>query len=554
MNDDRQPAPHVDATAMPRVDADSEPDAGADLVWPPPPEDLAACAVVPMEGAELDQKLLLIGGFPMAEADPRLRPKPIGVFFPPATIGGFPVREEEPFFAAPPPVPRPVPPPLPEFASAVEPPPLPAPPSRAPSLEPAAVAAAPLAIAAVVPQPIASDAITSGPIAAEPLAPEPLAPAVTAAAPVTVDTAAAAPVAPELVAVASDGPARIDTATIERLFTSTGMWGVRRVEAIRRPVEMAALLREPSPSMAARRRATVAVLVAASLALVSWSEYRAQRQIGPEVPVSASATPPAPEPAAAPVPAAATPVTAGEPEPDVVPEPIATPAVPDPPAPKVARRERRDDDEDRDEPLRPTMHRVAAHPVRWPSRPAVLPSMPTRPLPAPYAAPRLTTTASLATAPTPAPASAASSTASSSSSVAAPVPMRAAATPAVVNDTPAPLETSVRLPSEEDNVRATLTRWRTAYSQLDARAAKGVYPGLDQRALERAFQNLKSQEVRFDHCELTLRDGTARADCIGRATYVPRIGSQTPITAPRAWRFDLKRHDEGWTIASARSS
>ena len=112
----------------------------------------------------------------------------------------------------------------------------------------------------------------------------------------------------------------------------------------------------------------------------------------------------------------------------------------------------------------------------------------------------------------------------------------------------------MRLPSEEDNVRAILTRWRTAYSQLDARAAKGVYPGLDQRALERAFQNLKSQDVRFDHCEFKVRDESAQADCVGRAIYVPRIGSQTPITAPRAWRFELKRYDQGWAIASARSS
>jgi len=514
---------------MPRVDADSAPDFGADLIWPPPVEDLDACTVVPLTNDELDQRLLLIGGFPMAEADPRLKPKPIGVFFPPATIGGFPVREEAPLFGAPAPLSAAIPPPLPEFAAPVVPPPLPVPPVPEPVLEPAAVAAAPIAIAPLVAPPIA---IAESPVPEIAIMREAIA-------------AAATRIADAPVSAAVDAPTRIDTATIERLFASTGMWGVRQAEAIRRPVEMAALLREPSSK--SRRRATVGLLVAASLALVSWSEYRAQRQIGPEVPVAASEAPPTPALAKAVVPA---PVLTSEPTPEeptpervMAPEPIATPLVPDPPAPRAARSERRD--EPRDEPLRPTMRRAVATPVRWPSRPAVLPTMPTRPLPA-LAAPRVTMSVAVdrtspAAAPTPTPV------------VAPPSPMRAAV-PAAALDTPARLETPMRPTTQEDNVRDILMRWRTAYSQLDARAAKGVYPALDQRALERAFQNLKSQDVRFDHCELKLRDESAQADCVGRATYVPRIGSQTPITAPRAWRFDLKLDDRGWTIASARSS
>jgi hypothetical protein len=109
-------------------------------------------------------------------------------------------------------------------------------------------------------------------------------------------------------------------------------------------------------------------------------------------------------------------------------------------------------------------------------------------------------------------------------------------------------------PSEEERIRTTLARWRTAYSKLDARAAKHVWPSVDERALERAFQALKSQDVSFDRCNFTVSDQNAQADCSGRASYVPRVGNQTPRTLPREWRFRLQRVDEGWTISSARSS
>lgn len=109
-------------------------------------------------------------------------------------------------------------------------------------------------------------------------------------------------------------------------------------------------------------------------------------------------------------------------------------------------------------------------------------------------------------------------------------------------------------PGDEDHIRAALTRWRTAYSALDARAAREVWPSVDMRALERAFHALRSQEVRFDRCDLTVNGGNALAACTGRAIYVPRVGRQSPRTTSREWTFELKKTDERWTIASARSS
>jgi hypothetical protein len=107
---------------------------------------------------------------------------------------------------------------------------------------------------------------------------------------------------------------------------------------------------------------------------------------------------------------------------------------------------------------------------------------------------------------------------------------------------------------DEDRIRAALMQWRTAYSALDARAAREVWPTVDARALERAFQALKSQDLRFDRCDLTVDGGSAHAACSGRAIYVPRVGNQSPKAAPREWTFELKKRDQQWTIASAHAS
>ena len=107
--------------------------------------------------------------------------------------------------------------------------------------------------------------------------------------------------------------------------------------------------------------------------------------------------------------------------------------------------------------------------------------------------------------------------------------------------------------NDEAGIQTTLTRFRTAYSKLDASAARDVWPSVDRRALERAFQSLKSQELRFDQCSLTVTGARAQAACKGRAMYVPRIGDQSPRSTSREWTFELQKAAERWTIASARS-
>ena len=104
---------------------------------------------------------------------------------------------------------------------------------------------------------------------------------------------------------------------------------------------------------------------------------------------------------------------------------------------------------------------------------------------------------------------------------------------------------------DEELIRGTLTQFRTAYSQLDVKAARQVWPSVDARALERAFEGLKKQALLFDRCDLAVNGAEASAACSGRATYVPRVGSSAARTDRREWNFQLKKVDESWTIASA---
>jgi hypothetical protein len=109
-------------------------------------------------------------------------------------------------------------------------------------------------------------------------------------------------------------------------------------------------------------------------------------------------------------------------------------------------------------------------------------------------------------------------------------------------------------PRDEDRIRATLTALREAYAQLDAVAAREVWPSVDVDALSRAFDDLQSQELRFDHCDVVVDGARARAECTGEAIYVPRIADSLSSSVARAWTFELTRQRQRWTIASGRAS
>jgi hypothetical protein len=130
----------------------------------------------------------------------------------------------------------------------------------------------------------------------------------------------------------------------------------------------------------------------------------------------------------------------------------------------------------------------------------------------------------------------------------APAPPAAEAKPDTT-DTVRPTPTAA---DERAAVRATLGRYEAAYSALDTTAASAVWPTVDRRALERAFDSLASQRVTLNICEVGVDGQRARANCSGRATWTPKVGGGTQTQA-RQWTFDLRRADGGWQIVKVDS-
>ena len=105
--------------------------------------------------------------------------------------------------------------------------------------------------------------------------------------------------------------------------------------------------------------------------------------------------------------------------------------------------------------------------------------------------------------------------------------------------------------ADRDKVRSVLSRYESAYSQLDAAAAARLYPGVDRKALSRAFGTLSSQQIQFDDCRILVTQSTASATCAGKASWTPKVGGGAKEQA-RRWQFDLKQVAGDWQIGSVR--
>ena len=104
--------------------------------------------------------------------------------------------------------------------------------------------------------------------------------------------------------------------------------------------------------------------------------------------------------------------------------------------------------------------------------------------------------------------------------------------------------------SNTRSIENTLARYRKAFSALDASAARAVWPTVNQRTLSRAFERLEKQDVSFEGCQIDVAEARAEANCIGTASYVPRIGNRTPQVDRRLWRFSLVKARDEWLIGA----
>jgi hypothetical protein len=106
-----------------------------------------------------------------------------------------------------------------------------------------------------------------------------------------------------------------------------------------------------------------------------------------------------------------------------------------------------------------------------------------------------------------------------------------------------------RMPASETGaIQTVLSQYRTAFRELDAGAARAIWPSVDTKALGKAFESLERQDLTFNSCQIAVREVRAVASCDGTARYVPRIGNRDPHDERRSWEFKLRKVDDVWLI------
>jgi len=134
-----------------------------------------------------------------------------------------------------------------------------------------------------------------------------------------------------------------------------------------------------------------------------------------------------------------------------------------------------------------------------------------------------------------------------SPAVEAPVAMSPATRPSVPERTASPVEAV----NETAAVRAALTKYANAYTDLDAAAVTAVWPSVDQAGLRRAFSALDAQQVTFDRCDVQVTGAAGRATCVGTTMWRPKIGGGSAREQNRTWNFALKNAGGSWQIVKA---
>jgi hypothetical protein len=133
--------------------------------------------------------------------------------------------------------------------------------------------------------------------------------------------------------------------------------------------------------------------------------------------------------------------------------------------------------------------------------------------------------------------------------VAPPAAPAAAASPPAA---PAPAP-ATRVAAPRAAVESVLGRYASAFSALDAGGAKAVWPSVNQRSLEKAFDSLEQQEFDLGTCDIMVLPPRALAQCDGTARYTPKVGNKKARTVARHWTFRLQQDGQDWSIESVDS-
>jgi hypothetical protein len=97
-------------------------------------------------------------------------------------------------------------------------------------------------------------------------------------------------------------------------------------------------------------------------------------------------------------------------------------------------------------------------------------------------------------------------------------------------------------------IQSVLARYAAAFSALDARSAKAVWPRVNERELARAFSSLQEQHVELGTCDIRVSGPSAVAACEGTTRYTPKVGSKRVRSDARRWTFHLEQSGSAWSI------
>ena len=98
------------------------------------------------------------------------------------------------------------------------------------------------------------------------------------------------------------------------------------------------------------------------------------------------------------------------------------------------------------------------------------------------------------------------------------------------------------------SIEDLINRYQNAFNNLNARAAKTLWPSVDERMLGKAFDQLKRQEVVLNACQISVTGRLAVSSCQGHASYVPKVGNKVERTETGRWTFKLRKGESGWLI------
>jgi hypothetical protein len=114
---------------------------------------------------------------------------------------------------------------------------------------------------------------------------------------------------------------------------------------------------------------------------------------------------------------------------------------------------------------------------------------------------------------------------------------------------PAPVRRATRS-AETPFLIGTVQQYASAYSRLDARATRAVWPGADRQGLVASFTGLREQRLSLAACAASVAGDSGAVTCRGTLRYRPRVGDHTTRTRQGRWRFDMTRQSGAWVIAS----